>query len=47
MIQKSKEFLVIEKVFKNLQKEIIQAFSLIDQKSALNQTQWKYKHGGG
>ena len=47
MIQKSKEFLAIEKVFKNLQKEIIQAFSLIDQKSNLNQTQWKYKHGGG
>ena len=47
MIQKSKEFLAIEKVFKNLQKEIIQAFSLIDQKSHLNQIQWKYKHGGG
>lgn len=47
MIQKSKEFLSIEKVFKNIQKEIIQGFTYIDDKSHLNTTSWKYKHGGG
>ena len=47
MIQKSKEFLSIEKVFKNIQKEIIQAFTYIDDKSNLNMTSWNYKHGGG
>ena len=47
MTLKSKEFLSIEKVFRNLHKEIMVSFSSLDSTSILNKTRWKHKPGGG
>ena len=47
MTNKTKDFLSIEKIFLNLQKEIIKSFSSLDNKSTLNKTKWDHKAGGG
>ena len=47
MTNKTKDFLSIEKIFLNLQKEIIKSFSSLDNKSTLNETKWNHRAGGG
>tara|TARA_B100001564_G_scaffold305102_1_gene273928 strand:- start:551 stop:1435 length:885 start_codon:yes stop_codon:yes gene_type:complete len=47
MTQKSKEFLSVEKIFRNLHKKIMLSFSCLDGKSVLNKTRWRHKSGGG
>ena len=46
-MKKSKEFLLIENIFKKLQNNILNSFLNIDNQAKSDNTRWRYKHGGG
>ena len=43
-MKKSKEFLLIENIFKKLQNNILNSFLNIDNQAKSDNTRWRYKH---